>query len=165
MNGDYNSRKSFGPYVLDTNEDACFRDEENLLLDPQELKLLKTLVESQGRRLSKADLFCSIWPDENEKGVELDNRLQHTLSVLRKKLGSPGREYIETRWKKGYRFNADVKDLAVLSDEDCPWAGLRFIGEEQAKYFYGRENDVAQIIKKLSENNFLAVTSLSGIGK
>src|SRR5689334_21740340 len=110
MSNEHISRKSFGPYALDVNDDSCFRGDENLDLDPQEFKLLMTFIERRGQWLTKPHLFSAIWPDENEREVELDNRLQHTLSVLRKKLGSPGRDFIETKRKKGYRFTAEVKD-------------------------------------------------------
>src|SRR2546423_1134161 len=162
MSHDNDSRKSFGPYTLDMNECSCSRDGRNLDLDPQEFALLRFFIEHTGDWVKKEDLFDSFWPDEN---VGAAGRLRSAISVLKRKLGSPGREYFKTKWKTGYRFKAYVRDLATIPNEDCPWLGLRSIGEEQSNYFYGRDNDVDNIIAKLNRHNFLAVTSLSGIGK
>ena len=162
MSYEIDSRKSLGPYILDMNGRSCWRDGRSLDLDPQEFALLSFFIEHNGDWVKKEDLFDAFWPDEN---TGADGRLRSALSVLKRKLGSPGREYFETKWKTGYRFKADVRDLATIPDEACPWLGLRSIDEEHSESFCGRVDDVYNIIAKLNRHNFLAVTSLSGIGK
>jgi len=158
------SRRYFGPYTLIEDESSCFRDGEDINLFPQEFALLKCFLDNNGEWLNKATLFSVLWPYENPE-VELDNRIQVLVSNLGKKLGSPGKAYIKSKRKRGYRFNAEVEYSKTISDEDCPWPGLRFVGEERAKHFYGREQDIFQMSQKLAHHNFLVVTSSSGIGK
>ncbi|MFE1747417.1 caspase family protein [Coleofasciculus sp. H7-2] len=47
----------------------------------------------------------------------------------------------------------------------CPYRGLRAFGEEDAQYFYGRENLTQQLINHLAHRSFLAVVGASGSGK
>ncbi|AFZ15246.1 WD-40 repeat-containing protein [Crinalium epipsammum PCC 9333] len=47
----------------------------------------------------------------------------------------------------------------------CPYKGLRAFGEEDAQYFYGRENLTQQLINQVAHKSFLAVVGASGSGK
>ena len=47
----------------------------------------------------------------------------------------------------------------------CPYKGLRAFGEEDAQYFYGRENLTQQLISQVTHKSFLAVVGASGSGK
>jgi len=158
------SRRYFGPYTLIEDEGSCLRDGEDINLFPQEFALLKFFLDNNGEWQSKANLFSALWPYENPE-VELDNRIQVLVSNLKKKLGAPGNAYIQSKRKKGYRLKEEVRYAETIADEDCPWPGLRFVGEERAKYFYGRDYDIFQMTRKLAHHNFLVVTSSSGIGK
>jgi len=158
------TRRYFGPYTLIEDEPSCLRDGHDIGLYPQEFELLKVFLDNSGQWLSKPALFSALWPNENVD-VELDNRIQVLVSNLKKKLDSPGKDYIRGRRRTGYRFDADVAYARTIPDEDCPWPGLRFVGEERAKYFYGRDYDILQMTQKLERHNFLVVTSSSGIGK
>ncbi|MBD2744526.1 caspase family protein [Coleofasciculus sp. FACHB-1120] len=55
---------------------------------------------------------------------------------------------------------AEGFDLGV-----CPYRGLRAFGEEDAQYFYGRENLTQQLINHLAHHSLLAVVGASGSGK
>ncbi|HEY9692496.1 MAG TPA: caspase family protein [Oculatellaceae cyanobacterium] len=58
--------------------------------------------------------------------------------------------------------NSDIEglDLGI-----CPYKGLRAFGEEDAQYFYGRENLIQQLINQVVHKSFLAVVGASGSGK
>jgi len=55
-------------------------------------------------------------------------------------------------------------ETAKLSGE-CPYKGLRFFEEADAKYFYGRDDLTDELIEKVRLGNFLAVLGVSGSGK
>ncbi len=55
-------------------------------------------------------------------------------------------------------------ETAKLSGE-CPYKGLRFFDEADAKYFYGRDALTDELIEKVRLGNFLAVLGVSGSGK
>ncbi|HEY5926326.1 MAG TPA: serine/threonine-protein kinase, partial [Kofleriaceae bacterium] len=51
------------------------------------------------------------------------------------------------------------------SDEVCPYRGLSAFGEEDAKYFFGRSNEIRTAIAQLDAWPLLAVIGPSGVGK
>jgi WD40 repeat protein len=57
--------------------------------------------------------------------------------------------------------DADKPELSGI----CPYKGLRFFDEEDAKYFYGRDSLTDKLIEKVRLGNFLAVLGVSGSGK
>src|ERR1019366_8617258 len=78
---------------------------------PKVVCTLLVLVRSAGRMVDKADLMKAVWPDTFvEEGA-----LTRNISLLRKTLGDMGDEaaYIETIPKRGYRFVAPVRTVAV----------------------------------------------------
>lgn len=54
----------------------------------------------------------------------------------------------------------DALDLGV-----CPYLGLRAFGEDQAQYFYGRQDLVQELINSLGQQPAVAVVGASGSGK
>ncbi len=75
-------------------------------LTPKSFDILVTLIESNGRLVTKDELMKKIWPDSF---VEEAN-LTVNVSALRKALGDTPehQQYIETVPKLGYRFIASV---------------------------------------------------------
>ncbi|MBD2775793.1 caspase family protein [Iningainema tapete] len=55
--------------------------------------------------------------------------------------------------------------MAGLDLGVCPYMGLSAFTEEDAQYFYGRENLTQQLIHQLANNSVLAVVGASGSGK
>jgi len=53
----------------------------------------------------------------------------------------------------------------VASDEHSPYLGLLTFEESNAEYFFGRDNFIADLIKKANQAPFLAVLGPSGSGK
>jgi sigma-B regulation protein RsbU (phosphoserine phosphatase) len=53
----------------------------------------------------------------------------------------------------------------VLIDETCPYQGLRYFTEEQAKFFFGRKKIVETLKQKLEQLAFVPVIGASGSGK
>ena len=99
----------FGPFHLDASERLLLRDGRPVPVPPKVFDTLVALVENRGQLVLKEDLINRLWPDTFVEEVTL----ARYISDLRKALGnSPERKYIETVSKRGYRFVAEVKELA-----------------------------------------------------
>jgi Tol biopolymer transport system component/DNA-binding winged helix-turn-helix (wHTH) protein len=112
MSMQVNGLYEFGPYRLDSAKRMLTRDGEPILLQPKAFDLLLLLVEGQGRVLTKSNLMQALWPG---MFVEEAN-LSFQISSLRKALGQQGARWIETVPKHGYRFSADIKELAPAAE-------------------------------------------------
>jgi hypothetical protein len=54
---------------------------------------------------------------------------------------------------------------ARISDDTCPYRGLAAFGENDAKYFFGRSNEIRTALSQLETWPLLAVIGPSGVGK
>jgi len=101
----------FGSFRLDTEERTLLREGKPLRLTPKDYEILLALVERSGRITEKDELMRKVWPDSF---VGEENLARH-VSTLRKTLreNSDGPKYIETVPKRGYRFIADVRTIAI----------------------------------------------------
>jgi TolB-like protein/DNA-binding winged helix-turn-helix (wHTH) protein/Tfp pilus assembly protein PilF len=101
---------AFGPFHLDPVQRLLFRDGDVVSLTPKALDTLLVLVEHHGQLLTKDELLERVWP-----GTFVEEAtLAKNVSTLRKVLGEApgGGEYIETHSKRGYRFVAEVREVA-----------------------------------------------------
>lgn len=105
----------FGSFRLDTVERVLLRGDDLVPLAPKAFDTLLALVERRGHLVEKDELMRVVWPDVF---VE-EGGLTRNISVLRKALGEAddGRGYIETVPRRGYRFVADVTEVADEPDE------------------------------------------------
>jgi DNA-binding winged helix-turn-helix (wHTH) protein/TolB-like protein/Flp pilus assembly protein TadD len=112
----------FGDYRLDTGERVLLRHSEPIGLTPKAYELLLALVKRSGHILEKEELLNEVWPDSFVEEANLAVK----ISSLRKILGDKpeGGQYIETIQRRGYRFNAKVREIdpvaepsAILPDE------------------------------------------------
>jgi TolB-like protein len=97
---------SIGPFRLDPQSQALFRNAEPLALSQRAVALLGLLVEQPGELVSKERLIAAAW---DGLAVEESN-LTVQIASLRKVLGvEPGGErWIETMPRRGYRFVGPV---------------------------------------------------------
>ena len=104
----------FGPFCLDTQERSLSRHGETIALTPKSFDILLALVENSGHTLTKDELIDRVWPDSF---VEIGN-LNRNISTLRSLLGDDTHQpkFIKTLPKRGYRFEADVRE--VIEDEE-----------------------------------------------
>src|SRR5438067_2038709 len=100
----------FGPFHLDTTEQQLLRGGEPVPLTPKAFEILLALVQNSGHLVHRDELMKEVWPD----AVVEENNLTQNISALRKALGEAAdrHPYIETVPRRGYRFVADVKELA-----------------------------------------------------
>jgi TolB-like protein/DNA-binding winged helix-turn-helix (wHTH) protein len=101
----------FEDFRLDTAHLLLYRNEREISLAPKAVETLLALIEHRGEVLGKDELMEMIWKDSI---VEESNLAQY-LHVLRKTLGetADGKPMIETFRRRGYRFNGEVRLVAV----------------------------------------------------
>ncbi len=100
-------RLQFDRYVLDLDRGCLFRDRNEIALRPKTFAVLKCLIENRGRLVSKEELFTAVWPNL----AVTDDVLVQSIGELRKALGDDGAHLIKTTPRRGYRFEADVRDI------------------------------------------------------
>jgi DNA-binding winged helix-turn-helix (wHTH) protein/tetratricopeptide (TPR) repeat protein len=102
-------RYRFGQFLLDIPERRLYGGSEPVALEPKTLDVLIALVRRAGQLASKRELLDEVWPDSfvEEGGIAVH------IAALRRALGArnPGREFIETVPRYGYRFTGDVTPL------------------------------------------------------
>lgn len=100
----------FGEFRLEAAQGRLLYQGKPVPLKPKILDLLLFLVERRGQLILKDVLMQEIWPD----AVVEENNLTVSMSILRKTLGdeSSRREFIETVPRRGYRFVAEVTEIA-----------------------------------------------------
>lgn len=101
---------AFGPFRLDSRKRVLLRDGQVVSLAPKAVETLVVLVENAGNLVEKGELMQRVWPDAFVEEVNLAKN----IFFLRKLLGAAegGQEYIETVPKRGYRFVAQVTEVA-----------------------------------------------------
>jgi predicted ATPase/DNA-binding winged helix-turn-helix (wHTH) protein len=106
---------AFGPFMVDVRRQRLLRAGAPVALTPKAFELLLALIEQRGQVLEKDELLKKVWPDQF---VEEAN-LTVNMSALRKALGERASEnqYILTVPRQGYRFVADVRELASAEAE------------------------------------------------
>jgi Tol biopolymer transport system component/TolB-like protein/Tfp pilus assembly protein PilF len=102
----------FGNFVLDPHERVLLVDGQAIHLSDKVFDTLLLLVKNNGRLLTKNEMMASIW---EESFVEESN-LSKNISRLRKILNADGVRLIETVPRRGYRFTADVSEIASDTD-------------------------------------------------
>ena len=101
----------FANFRLLPHEKQLVCDKRAIKLQPKVFDTLVMLVENHGRLVEKDNFLKGLWPDTF---VE-EATLAHCISELRRTLRqeSDGEVFIETVAKRGYRFVAPVKLMAV----------------------------------------------------
>jgi Tol biopolymer transport system component/DNA-binding winged helix-turn-helix (wHTH) protein len=110
----------FGLFRLDAQERLLQRDGATIALTPKAFDVLLALVERHGRLVEKEELFKTVWPDT----IVEESNLSSNIALIRKALneGENGLKFIDTVPKRGYRFVAEVRDVAPIDDKQTPTA-------------------------------------------
>ncbi len=101
----------FGEYHLEAASLSLFREKQIVQLPPKTFEVLLALVESGGRVVTRDEITERVWADTFVEEANLTNH----VSALRKTLGEDGdgRKFIETIPRRGYRFVAEVREIAA----------------------------------------------------
>jgi TolB-like protein/DNA-binding winged helix-turn-helix (wHTH) protein/Tfp pilus assembly protein PilF len=118
----------FEGYTLDVARGCLRNADREVELRPKSFEVLRYLVESGGRLVTKDEIIKSVWP----KVVVTDESLAQCISEVRQAIGDGGQAMIKTVPRRGYRFVApvsqsDARPEAVGAATGVrAWAGSRF---------------------------------------
>ena len=152
----------FGSMLLDEALQELRRDDATVPLQPKVLELLLYLVRNRDRVVPKRELLDAVWP-----GVVVgEGALTRAVNLARRAVGDTGRaqSLIRTYPRRGYRFSADVVEVATrgAAAEATP-------GPERSP-LVGRERELALARASLERAiagraQVLMLVGESGIGK
>src|SRR5260370_41095561 len=129
--------REFPPFRLDTVNQCLWRGEgpaeERILLACKAFAVLRYLVEHPEGLVTHDELFEALWP----KTYFQPEVLKSHIAAIRAVLGDDARKpiFIETRFRRGYRFIAPVTEGASAAPSrmtHLPEAISELIGREAA---------------------------------
>jgi DNA-binding winged helix-turn-helix (wHTH) protein/tetratricopeptide (TPR) repeat protein len=166
-----NKRKAvyeFGPFRVATAEGILTCNGRAIRLAPKSFDLLVFLVKNRGRVLEKETLLTNVWPGTF---VEESN-LTKNVSLLRRCLGEreDGTPFIETFPRRGYRFDAEVREAAAAESPQAMQALHGTIREHELGTFVGRKEELRRLEESMeqaarSAGKIVLLSGESGIGK
>lgn len=103
----------FGMYELDLQARELRKGGVHIKLQDQPFQILALLLERPGRVVSREELQKRLWPSNTF--VDFDLSLNSAVKKLRQALSDEAENprYIETLYRRGYRFIGSVSDLTL----------------------------------------------------
>src|SRR6185369_4470123 len=158
----------FGRFRMASAEGLLTRDGQAIRLPPKALELLLFLLENRGRVVGKETLLTRVW---SGTFVEESN-LTKNVFLLRRNLGAreDGRPYIETFPKRGYRFDADVRERSAAEFAHAPAEVGGATSRQDLGSFVGRDQQLRQLKALLEQTidgagKMALLSGEAGIGK
>ena len=154
------------------------KGETTIQLELKVMDVLVCLADHAGGVVTRQEIIDRVWATE----FISDNTLTHAITELRNALGDDAKNpsFIETIHRRGYRLIAPVEPsvsdeageskvarfpVSERQEDRSPYPGLSAFTEEDAEFFFGREDEVARMWRKLTSRRLLAVIGPSGVGK
>lgn len=106
----------FDEFTLDLGRVELLNADKAVKIEPQVFDLLKLLVTSNGRMVSRDEIFSAIWGDR----IVSESALSSRIKGARKALGDDGKtqRFIKTIQRRGLQFVADVTEVgAAVRDQ------------------------------------------------
>lgn len=151
------ARVRIGIFELDLRSGELCAGDQKTVLQEQQLRVLRMLVESEGELVSREDIRKKLWP--NDTIVDFDHSINAAIKNLRRALGDSADEpkYIETLARRGYRLVVPVEWLGAddSSGEVSPGRGGTVARLEPESGLIG---------KKVSHYRVLQVIGAGGMG-
>jgi predicted ATPase/DNA-binding winged helix-turn-helix (wHTH) protein len=153
---------SFGPFELSIGNRLLTNGAKAVPLGGRAMDLLIVLVEEANEVVGRRTLIERVWP---KRGAEQVSLRVH-ISALRKALdqNDPGRRYIANVPGRGYSFVVPVTTLSSPTSEDVKRSSIYRL-PTRLKRMIGRNDVLAAIRMKLSEQKFVTIVGPGGIGK
>jgi DNA-binding winged helix-turn-helix (wHTH) protein len=104
-------RLRFEAFTFDAETRQLFRGEEHVHLSPKGFELLKLLLDSRPRALSKAELQHHLWPDTFVSEANLPLLVGEIRTALHDAARRP--RFIRTLQRFGYAFCGTVTEMSV----------------------------------------------------
>jgi DNA-binding winged helix-turn-helix (wHTH) protein len=114
-------RVTFGQATLDTDSRQLFRGGREVRVSPKALDLLRLLVESRPRALTKKELLEQLWPATYVSETSLATLIREVRDALGDDARNP--RYVRTVHRFGYAFCGGVTGEPRI-EPDTPLAGL-----------------------------------------
>lgn len=123
-----NELAEFGPYVFNLTQRILYRGAGQVPLAPRALALLEYLIQNRDRLVSKNELKIHVWSMPHMA----DNTIDRQVSDLRRALGEGlnRQSFIETKYKRGWRFAANVVITTETVTKTEVWPEQRTEREE-----------------------------------
>jgi len=104
----------FGPFHLDLEQRALFKDGERMRVQSKVCEALIILVKNSGEVVTRETLRARMWPTDTD--INYDANVNTTVNKLRQALGDTADRpmFVETIPRKGYTFIAAVEGVAQL---------------------------------------------------
>jgi DNA-binding winged helix-turn-helix (wHTH) protein/WD40 repeat protein len=166
-----------GEWLVEPSLNRISRVGSAVQLESKAMDVLVHLAGRAGEVVTHAELQDAVWQTE----FVSYNTVAGRIFELREALGDDAKEprYIETITKRGYRLIAEVSfgaetepDAGVVMtlqsearDDRPPYPGLAPFSESDAENFFGREDEIAALWRKIASRRLLAVVGASGVGK
>lgn len=112
-----------GPLRIDLQLGVVHKGAESMRFSPVDLKVLAHLIQHQGELVSRAQLFDSVWPNQQVN----DDVLTRAISDIRTSLAKlDDGKYIATLPRRGYRWAVPVDQCEIFlsAPSDMPQASL-----------------------------------------
>ena len=167
-----------GECLIEPSLNRLSRGDTTIQLELKVMDVLVCLAERAGEMVTRFEIIDRVWATE----FIADNTLTHAINEIRTALGDDARNpsFIETIYRRGYRLMVPVtveqrpagtvaqfpsRARVVGDEETSPYPGLAAFTEADAEFFFGRENEVVQMWRKITSRRLLAVIGPSGVGK
>ena len=162
-----NARLSFGEFTLDCRSLELHLNGSRIKLQPQPAKLLVLLATGAGQVVTRSEIEAALWTKDTF--VDFEHGINFAIMQIRDALGDDADlpRYLETVPRVGYRFIAPVekKKPDGQEPERSPYPGLASFSSEDSPFFFGREEEVESLWRKLRHRSLLALIGPSGAGK
>ena len=99
--------RQFGNFALDLGRGALVNSHgREIPLRPKPFALLRLFVENCGRLVTREAIMSAVWP-----GVFVsDDSIAQCVKEIRRALGDDGQTIVKTVSKRGFRFEAEIRD-------------------------------------------------------
>jgi TolB-like protein/DNA-binding winged helix-turn-helix (wHTH) protein/Flp pilus assembly protein TadD len=126
----------FEDFTLDLDRGCLWRAGQEIKLRYKSFEALKYLIERSGRVVGKEEMMRALWPD----AFVTDDSLVQCLIDARRALGDDAQRYLKTIPRRGYLFNAPVKESG-LSASGAPNPGASAQVEAASAVLENREHN------------------------
>jgi predicted ATPase/DNA-binding winged helix-turn-helix (wHTH) protein len=176
---------SFGRFRVSRLRREVLADGRSIRIGGRAFDLLMALIEARGSVVSKDVLKERVWPDR----IVDENNLQRQITALRASLGAD-RDLIRTIPGRGYQFTGEVRIAPANTDERrsgtiggrqrdalditkaadaAGSADTSFVAKAnlpvRGHTIIGRSDNIAAIVRELSQARLITVVGPAGIGK
>jgi len=111
----------FGPFLLNPEQGSLSQNGMSVALTPKAFAVLVYLVEHAGELVSKDQLFGAVWPNVIVTEAALTVCIREIRLCLQDSTRQP--VYIETVYKRGFRFIGNLLHESAMSEADSGLVG------------------------------------------